>query len=81
MKNWQPQDAKARFSELLNITLKAGPQVVTRRVIAAAVLVPIEEWRCLLDSSVRAWRPFYLVPARALKTSPQHAAISGDAPR
>ena len=45
MSEWQVQDAKARFSELLNITLKNGPQVVTRRGIAAAVLVPIDEWR------------------------------------
>src|ERR1035438_994304 len=38
---WQVQDAKARFSELLEITLKKGPQVVTRRGVEAAVLVPI----------------------------------------
>ena len=44
MNSWQVQDAKARFSELLDTTLKKGPQVVTRRGIAAAVLVPIDEW-------------------------------------
>jgi antitoxin Phd len=43
MSDWQVQDAKARFSELLNVTLKNGPQVVTRRGIAAAVLVSIDE--------------------------------------
>ena len=51
MSDWQVQDAKARFSELLNLTLKDGPQVVTRRGVAAAVLVPIDEWRRLQDSS------------------------------
>lgn len=51
MSDWQVQDAKARFSELLNITLKHGPQIVTRRGIAAAVLVPISEWRRLQESS------------------------------
>lgn len=51
MSDWQVQDAKARFSELLNLTLKNGPQVVTRRGIAAAVLVPIDEWRRLQESS------------------------------
>ena len=45
MSRWQVQDAKARFSELLDETLKNGPQVVTRRGVEAAVLVPIEEWR------------------------------------
>jgi len=39
------QDAKARFSDFLNAALEKGPQVVTRRGVEAAVLVPIEEWR------------------------------------
>jgi prevent-host-death family protein len=47
MASWQVQDAKARFSEFLNATLKKGPQVVTRRGVEAAVLVPIAEWRHL----------------------------------
>ena len=44
---WPVQDAKARFSELLDASLRDGPQVVTRRGVEAAVLVPIEEWRRL----------------------------------
>ena len=44
---WQVQDAKARFSELLDETVKKGPQVVTRRGVETAILVPIEEWRRL----------------------------------
>jgi antitoxin Phd len=47
MASWQLQDAKARFSEFLDATLKKGPQVVTRRGVEEAVLVPIEEWRRL----------------------------------
>ena len=47
MRTWQVQDAKARFSELLEASLKEGPQVVTRRGVEAAVLVPVEEWRRL----------------------------------
>ncbi len=31
MKNWPVQDAKARFSELLDTCVSEGPQVVTRR--------------------------------------------------
>ena len=42
---WQLQEAKARFSEFLDAALTKGPQVVTRRGVEAAVLVPIEEWR------------------------------------
>jgi prevent-host-death family protein len=45
MGSWQLQEAKARFSEFLDAALTKGPQVVTRRGVEAAVLVPIEEWR------------------------------------
>ena len=45
MKTWPVQDAKARFSELLETCLKDGPQLVTRRGVDAAVLVPVEEWQ------------------------------------
>jgi len=44
---WQLQEAKAKFSEFLDKTLSEGPQVVSRRGVAAAVLVPIEEWERL----------------------------------
>ncbi len=44
---WKVHDAKARFSELLDTTIKKGPQVVTRRGVEAAVLVPIDEWHRL----------------------------------
>ena len=51
MSSWQLQEAKSRFSEFLDAALTKGPQVVTRRGIEAAVLVPIEEWRRLKQSS------------------------------
>jgi len=41
------QDAKARFSELLDTCLAEGPQIVTRRGVEAVVLVPVDEWRRL----------------------------------
>jgi prevent-host-death family protein len=47
MSSWQLHQAKARFSEFLEAALKKGPQVVTRRGVEEAVLVPIEEWRRL----------------------------------
>jgi prevent-host-death family protein len=40
---WPVQDAKVRFSELLETAQREGPQVVTRRGREAAVLVPIEQ--------------------------------------
>ena len=51
MKVWPVQDAKARFSELLETCLREGPQVVSRRGAAAAVLVPLEDWRRLQQSA------------------------------
>jgi prevent-host-death family protein len=45
MNAWQVQDAKARFSELLDATTSRGPQLVTRRGVEIAVLVPFEQWR------------------------------------
>jgi antitoxin Phd len=50
-RRWPVQDAKARFSEFLEASLKEGPQIVTRRGIEAAVLVPFEEWRRLQGSA------------------------------
>lgn len=47
MKAWPVQDAKARFSELLEACITDGPQLVTKRGAEAAVLVPVEEWRRL----------------------------------
>lgn len=75
MASWQVQDAKARFSEFLDATLKKGPQVVTRRGVETAVLVPIEEWKRLQDTrpSLKAWllapepRVENLVPNRRRK--------------
>lgn len=53
MGTWPVQDAKARFSELLDVCLAEGPQVVTRRGIETAVLVAATEWTRLQ----RAARP------------------------
>ena len=47
MASWQLQEAKSRFSEFLNAALEKGPQIVTRRGVEEAVLVPIDEWRRL----------------------------------
>lgn len=48
---WQVYDAKARFSEFLDATLKDGPQIITRRGVETAVLVPIDEWKRLQAQS------------------------------
>jgi prevent-host-death family protein len=50
-RNWPVQDAKARFSELLEACVQAGPQVITRRGEETAVLVPIAEWKRLCQAA------------------------------
>lgn len=47
-KAWQVQEAKARFSELLETSIAHGPQVVTKRGVETAVVVPIDQWRQLV---------------------------------
>jgi antitoxin Phd len=51
MKRWPVQDAKARFSELLDTCLRDGPQIVTKRGAEAAVLVPLADWRRLQQAA------------------------------
>lgn len=63
MASWQLQEAKARFSEFLDATLKNGPQVVTRRGVEAAVLVPIAEWRRLQQAARPGLKTLLLEPA------------------
>ena len=46
-KTWPVQDAKMRFSELIDTALAEGPQIVTRRGVETAVILPIEQWRKL----------------------------------
>lgn len=43
--NWQLQEAKARFSEVVEASLREGPQWITRRGKETAVLVSAEQWR------------------------------------
>lgn len=44
MRSWQVRDAKARFSALLEASLEEGPQMVMRRGVPAAVVVPAKMW-------------------------------------
>ncbi len=59
---WPVQDAKARFSELLETAQRQGPQVVTRRGSEAAVLVPIEPWRRLQAASLPSLKQLLRAP-------------------
>ena len=87
MRHWAVQDAKARFSELLEACLTAGPQLVTRRGAGAAVLVPLAEWNRI---SARArptvkdvllgdgWRGDMAIPARGEHQTRPPLALDDD---
>jgi prevent-host-death family protein len=63
MNTWPVQDAKARFSELLDTCLSEGPQLVTRRGAETAVLVPISEWRRLNHAAQPSLKTLLLTPS------------------
>lgn len=61
MHTWQLQEAKSRFSELVDLSLKEGPQLVTRHGHEAVVVLAAADYRrlsgeapqlmaCLLDA-------------------------------
>lgn len=48
MTGWALQDAKGRFSELVDCAKKKGPQLVTQRGKEAVVIVAVEQFRQLV---------------------------------
>ena len=42
---WQLQDAKNRFSEVVEKALKKGPQIITRRGVETVVVLSLAEYR------------------------------------
>ncbi len=59
---WQVQEARARFSELLEASHAEGPQIVTKHGKETAVLVPIEQWRRLERLAKPSLKEFLLAP-------------------
>jgi antitoxin Phd len=52
MKNiWQLQEAKSKFSEMVERTLTDGAQIVTRRGRKTVVMLPFEEYQRLTSRS------------------------------
>ena len=69
---WQVQEAKARFSEMLESAMDEGPQIVTKRGVEAAVLVRIDEWRRLRELARRDVKELLLAPeARTEQLAPR----------
>lgn len=69
MKYCPVQDAKARFSELLETCLKDGPQIVTERGAKMAVLAPIAEWGVFSSARGRVSRDRFSLRRRVATIS------------
>ncbi len=48
VRSWQLQEAKNRFSKVVEEALKEGPQVITRRGVETAVVLSFTEYRKML---------------------------------
>ena len=70
-RKWPVQDAKSRFSELLDTAITEGPQIVTKRGVETAVLLPIEQWRRLQRMTKPDLKELLLAPeARTEELTP-----------
>lgn len=49
---WKLQDAKAKFSQVVEDALKIGPQFVTRRGREAVVVVSVEKYEQLVSKKI-----------------------------
>ncbi len=61
-RRWQLQEAKARFSEVVEHALAGEAQVVTRRGRPAVVVIPYEEYEKMHMDDVSAWDIFKGAP-------------------
>jgi prevent-host-death family protein len=62
MRQWPVQDAKARFSEMLDASLEEGPQLVSKRGEPKAVLVSLDEWDRLQKRTKPSLKDILLAP-------------------
>ena len=46
-KSWQLQEAKNRFSEVVNEAVERGPQIVTRNGVETVVILSVADFRRL----------------------------------
>ena len=47
MTQWQLQDAKNKFSEVVEKALQEGPQVVTRRGVKTVIILSVKDYQKL----------------------------------
>jgi antitoxin Phd len=63
MNQWPVQEAKSRFSELIDQSLVEGAQVITRHGRATAVVLSFAQWLALSAKNQRDLRSVLLDPS------------------
>jgi len=51
MRTWELQEAKSRFSKVVDLTLTEGPQLVTWHGAEAVVVLPAEDYHRLVGEA------------------------------
>jgi len=82
VRTWQLQDARRRFSEVVDLALADGPQRVTRHGRSAVVILSEEEWRRLHESRPSFGTLLASFPAEADDLPARRPArvVAGDEP-
>ncbi len=62
--NWTVAEAKARFSEVIERTMREGPQTISRKGRTAAVVVGADEWQRKTKRAVNLAEFFARSPLR-----------------
>jgi len=70
---WQLQDAKNRFSEVINLTLTKGPQLITRRGEKTAVLLSYAEYEKLCKAQGKLSEFFQESPLAGVEINRDHS--------
>ena len=47
---WQIQEAKNKFSEVVDEAIKRGPQIITKRGVEAVIVLSYDEYRAVMLS-------------------------------
>lgn len=79
-RQWQLQEAKARFSEVVEEALAGEPQIVTRRGRRAVAILRYEEYERLLGGGVSAWDVWKAAPRLTEDELPLRRDMAGVRP-
>ncbi|HDH05411.1 MAG TPA: type II toxin-antitoxin system Phd/YefM family antitoxin [Nitrospirae bacterium] len=64
---WKLQDAKNRFSNLVNEAQKEGPQIVTKRGIETVIVLSMKDYRKLIKPRTNLVDFFQKSPLHGIK--------------